>query len=62
LIPKEAESHRGRVGSLRLTTYKRIGRVCSVETLRKILEESKHAGKSEDKNQEFKRIKDKQSD
>ncbi|MEM1538694.1 MAG: hypothetical protein QXK12_04850 [Candidatus Nezhaarchaeales archaeon] len=35
-----------RVGSIRLLTYKRVGRVYSLETLRRIIEESKSAGKS----------------
>lgn len=39
-----------RVGSARLLTYKRIGRIYSLEILRKILEESEfaHKGKGED--------------
>ncbi|MEM1514487.1 MAG: hypothetical protein QXH24_00295 [Candidatus Bathyarchaeia archaeon] len=39
-----------RVGSARLLTYKHIGRVYSLEILRKILEESEvaHKGKGED--------------
>ncbi|MEM2569201.1 MAG: hypothetical protein QXT67_04605 [Candidatus Bathyarchaeia archaeon] len=39
-----------RVGSIRLVTYKRIGRVYSLEILRKLLEESEVAHKSKGEN------------
>jgi len=39
-----------RIGSVRLVSYKRVGRVCSLEVLRKTVEETESARKSEDKN------------
>ncbi|MEM0050078.1 MAG: hypothetical protein QW424_05820 [Candidatus Bathyarchaeia archaeon] len=39
-----------RIGSIRLIAYKRIGRVCSLELLRKLLEESEVASKGKSKN------------
>jgi hypothetical protein len=58
-VLKEVEPPRRRVGSLRLVTYKRIGRVYSLEILRKIFEECKNAGKSEDAGQKLEGAEDK---
>jgi len=49
---EENEHSPRRVGSLRLITYQRVGRVCSIETLHQIFEEFKHASKGRDKAQD----------
>ncbi|MEM2514598.1 MAG: hypothetical protein QXU81_09875 [Candidatus Bathyarchaeia archaeon] len=35
-----------KIGTIRLVTYKRIGRACNLELLKKLLEESEVASKS----------------
>jgi len=56
---EEIEHPPRRVGSLRLATYQRVGRVCTIETLHRIFEEFRNARKSVDQAENAERAKGK---